>query len=236
MTVHVEEDALQRAMGRLAQRNLAGLDLRAACAVVVESMPGLFGADGAGILLVDDTHVLRYVASTDPGAQLLEAVQESTGRGPCVESLVEDRSVAVVDTLEDERWPDLAPLLASNGVRAVLGVPIHIGGVAVGSLNVYCARPRNWDQSDHAALSTIEALVERILTGAVFSERQEALIAQLQRALEARVVIERAVGVLMAVEETEATAAFERIRRSARSARRSVRDVANDVLVWRKLP
>jgi GAF domain-containing protein len=234
--VHVEEDALQRAMGRLAQRNLGGLDLRAACAVVVEAMPGLFGSDGAGILLVDDTHVLRYVASTDPGAQLLEAVQESTGRGPCVESLVEDRSVAVVDTLEDERWPDLAPLLASNGVRAVLGVPIHIGGVAVGSLNVYCAQPRNWDQSDHGALATIESLVERVLTGAVFSERQESLIAQLQRALEARVVIERAVGVLMALEETDAGDAFERIRRSARSARRSVRDVANDVIEWRKLP
>lgn len=234
--MHVEEDALQRAMGRLAQRNLAGLDLRAAFAVVVEAMPGLFGADGAGILLVDDTHVLRYVASTDPGAQLLEAVQESTGRGPCVESLVEDRSVAVVDTLEDERWPDLAPLLASNGVRAVLGVPIHIGGVAVGSLNVYCAQPMNWDQSDLTALTTIETLVERFLTGAVFSERQEALIAQLQRALEARVVVERAVGVLMAVEETNAADAFERIRRSARSARRSVREVANDVIEWRKLP
>lgn len=234
--MHVEEDALQRTMGRLAQRKLAGLDLRAACEVVVDAMPGLFAADGAGILLVDDTHVLRYVASTDTGAQLLEAVQESTGRGPCVEALVEDRAVAVVDLLEDDRWPDLGTLLASNGVRAVLGVPIHFGGVAVGSLNIYSAEGRNWDQSDQSALSTIEALIERLLTSAVVSERQEELIGQLQRALEARVVVERAVGVLMAVEELDASDAFERIRRSARSARRSVRDVANDVIEWRKLP
>lgn len=227
---------MQRAVGRVAQRQLSGLDLRAACEVVVDAMPGLFGANGAGILLVDDAHVLRYVASTDTGAQLLEAVQESTGRGPCVESLVEDRPVAVVDMLEDGRWPDLGALLASNGVRAVLGVPIHFGGVPVGSLNVYCAESRQWDQSDHSALSTIESLVERLLTTAVFSERQEELIGQLQRALEARVVVERAVGVLMAVDDIDATDAFEQIRRSARSARRSVREVATDVIEWHKLP
>lgn len=234
--VHVDESSLQRAVGRLAQRGLSGLDLRSACEVVVDAMPALFGADGAGLLLVDDTHVLRYVASTDTGAQLLEAVQESTGRGPCVEALVEDRTVEVADVLEDSRWPDLGALLASNGVRAVLGVPVHIGGVAVGSLNVYAAAPRSWDQSDKTALTTIEALVDRVLTTAVLSERQEELIGQLQRALEARVVVERAVGVLMALEETDAADAFERIRRSARSARRSVREVAGDVLEWRKLP
>ncbi len=234
--VHVEDDALQRAVGRLTQRKLSRLDLRAACEAVVETMPGLFGADGAGILLVDDAHVLRYVASTDTGAQLLEAVQESTGRGPCVESLVEDEPVGVVDMLEDDRWPDLGTLLASNGVRAVLGVPVHFGGVAIGSLNVYSAQCRVWDQSDYSALSTIESLIERLLTTAVFFERQEELIGQLQRALESRVVVERAVGVLMAVEEIEATDAFERIRRTARSSRRSVRDVAGDVIEWRKLP
>ncbi len=234
--MHVEEASLQRTVGQLAQQKLAGLDLRNACEVVVNAMPELFGADGSGILLVDDTHVLRYVASTDPGAQLLEAVQESTGRGPCVEALVEDHPVAVVDMLEDDRWPDLGTLLASNGVRAVLGMPVRVGGIAVGSLNVYSVEPRTWDQSDHSALATIEFLIERLLTGAVFSERQGELIAQLQRALEVRVIVERAVGVLMAVEEIDAAAAFERVRQSARSARRSVRDVAADVIQWRKLP
>lgn len=233
--MHVEEDALQRTVGQLAQRHLSALDLRSACEVVVGAMPGLFHADGSGILVVDDTHVLRYVASTDSGAQLLEAIQESTGRGPCVESLVEDHPVAVTDMLVDERWPDLGSLLASNGVRAVLGVPVRIGGVPVGSLNVYAAEPRVWDQSDQSALSMIESVVERLLTGAVFSERQEELIGQLQRALEARVTIERAVGIVMAIEDADATEAFERIRRVARSARRSVRDVSADVIEWRKL-
>ncbi|HTX62562.1 MAG TPA: GAF and ANTAR domain-containing protein [Acidimicrobiales bacterium] len=233
--VHVEDGAVQNTLGQFAQRNLARLDLRAACEVVVGALPGLFGADGSGILLVDDTHVLRYVASTDAGAQLLEAVQESSGRGPCVEALVEDRAVTVSDVLEDERWPDLGRQLAPNGVRAVLGVPIRVGGVPVGSLNVYTGDRRAWNERDLSALSTMEVFIERLLTSAVFSERQEKLIEQLQRALEARVTVERAVGIIMAVEDVDAADAFERIRRTARTARRSVRDVASEVIERRAL-
>lgn len=234
--VHVDETVLQQVMERLAAEELEARDVQSAFSEIAAALPPLFGSAGAGILLVDESQVLRHAGSTDAGAQLLEAVQESTGRGPCVEALVEDRPVAVVDMLEDERWPDLGTLLASNGVRAVLGMPVRVGGIAVGSLNVYAAEPRTWDQSDQSALATIEFLIERLLTGAVFSERQGELIAQLQRALEVRVIVERAVGVLMAVEEIDAAAAFERVRQSARSSRRSVRDVAADVIEWRKLP
>lgn len=199
-------------------------------------MPELFGADGAGMLLIDDAHVLRYVASTDSGAQLLEAVQESTGHGPCVESLVEDRLVAVADILDDDRWPDIGALLASNGVRSVLGVPVHVSGVPVGSLNVYSAIPRTWGSSALKALTTIEAFVDRVLTAGVFSQRQEELIGQLQHALETRVSVERAVGVVMALDSVDAPAAFERIRRAARSARRSVHEVAAEVVQHHKVP
>lgn len=113
---------------------------------------------------------------------------------------------------------------------------MRVGGVAVGSLNVYTAAPRSWGQSDLSALATIELFVERLLTSAVFSEHQGELISQLQRALEFRVVVERAVGMVMAVEEIDAVDAFERIRRSARSARRSIRDVASDVIESRRVP
>lgn len=233
--VHVEEAALQQAMGHLAQHDLAALDTRDACKVIVLELPSLFGADGAGLLMVDDAQVLRYVASSDSGAQLLEAVQESSGRGPCVQSLVENAPVAVSDIRSDPRWPDLGEVLAPNGVRSVFGLPVHVNGVAVGSLNVYASAPRDWDKSDEAALRTIDVLVERVLSNGLLFERNDDVISQLQRALEARVTVERAVGVLIAVEDIDAAAAFERIRRAARSARRSVREIAADVIAAKRL-
>lgn len=211
------------------------MDVRQALHEVVHTVPALFGADGAGLLLLDDSQVLRNAGSTDAGAQLLEAVQEAVGNGPCVESLVDDTVVSVSDILSDDRWPELRPLLEPNGVRSVLGVPVRVGGIAVGSLNVYCSVPHTWDDSDRSALAAVGRVTERLLVAAVLADRHDTLIGQLQHALEARVRVERAVGVLMAVEEIDAAEAFERIRRSARARRIPVSEVAGDVLQARKL-
>lgn len=233
--LHVDETVLHRTFRLLADRDLPSLDLASALGEVTGAMPGLFGADGAGILVLDDAHTLRHVSSTDPAAHALEEAQESTGRGPCVEALVENSVIVVADLLSDDRWPGLGELLAPAGVRAVLGMPVRVGGIPIGSIDIYTHGARVWDESDTGALESIEMLVERLLTGAIVAERSETLIAQLQRALEARVAVERAIGVLMAAENLDAPGAFERIRQAARSSRRSVHAVSASVVARKRL-
>jgi GAF domain-containing protein len=232
----IDEPALAHALGRLSQQDLNGMGLAGALEAIVGAMPELFSVDGAGILLLDDLQQLRHAVSTDRGAQILEAVQETTGRGPCVSALVDNEPVVVADVGSDERWPELTPVLVENGIRGVLGVPLHLAGTPVGSLNVYHRDPRPWDSSDKAAIAAFNRVAERLLANAVLASRREALVQQLTRALEARVSIDRAVGVLMAVEDLDAADAFERIRRSARSARRPVREVAAEILLSKKVP
>ena len=233
--MHIEHATLERAMGRLASPNLARLGLSAALGEIVAALPALFDVDGAGVLLLDEEQVLRYAASTDAGARLLEAVQESSGRGPCVESLLDNELVQVNDMFEDGRWPDLAAVLTENGIRSVLGMPLHLTGAAVGSLNVYRRDPHVWDESDRRALGAFERLIERLLTEAMLGERREVLVTQLEHALAARVEIERAVGIVMATEQLDAPAAFEQVRRAARSQRKSVREIAAEVVAKRLL-
>lgn len=234
--MHIEDAALSAVITQLAKRDLAQLDLRAALGAVTAAMPALFSADGAGILLLDEDHVLRYVTSTDPDARLLEAAQATTGRGPCVQSLIDNTVVIVPDLATDDRWPDLAEILVPNGVRAVLGQPIRLAGAAVGSFNIYRRAPHTWDDSDREALAAFDRIAERVIAAAVASERNEELVRQLQHALEARVEIERAVGVVMAIAELDAAGAFERIRRSARTSRRPLHEVATEITTTRKLP
>jgi GAF domain-containing protein len=234
--VHIEDTVLAGAMGRLSQHELSRMGLRDALGVIVGAMPALFDVDGAGVLLLDDRQDLRHVASTDSGAQILEALQETTGRGPCVAALINDEVIMVDDVATDERWPELRPVLVENGIRGVLGVPVHVAGTAVGSLNVYHREAHDWDRSDVDALMAFDQVVERLLSTAVLSTRNEQLVSQLERALAARISIDRAVGMLMGMEDLDATEAFERIRRSARAARRPIREVAGEMLGTRKLP
>jgi len=233
--VHIDDSAVAKAMGRLGQQELGSMSLADALGLVVGVMPDLFAVDGAGILLLDDRQVLRHVASTDGGAHILEALQETTGRGPCVSALVQEELIEVEDIGTDERWPELRPVLTDNGIRGILGVPVHVAGAPIGSLNVYHRESRGWDDSDLAALLAFDQLVERILASAVLTTRNEELVKQLEQALSTRVLVDRAVGMLMGLEDIDAAEAFERIRRAARSSRRPVHDVAGDVLAARKL-
>jgi GAF domain-containing protein len=197
------------------------------CAAVVT----LFGITGTGLMFIDNTDALRYVVSSNQGGHVLELAQEELGFGPCVDCLVMGAPVACTDIAADVRWPGLATRVVGAGVRAVLGVPVHVGGGVVGSLDVYYDTPHDWDDSEIAALEAFATVIDNVVGHAVLARARGELVEQLQYALENRVVIERAIGLVMGRSgNVDAVAAFNRLRNVARSQRRRVADVAVDAL------
>ncbi len=203
---------------------------------VLESAQSLFGLSGLGLMFVDENQALRYVAATDSAVHALECAQEESGEGPCVDSLVLDEVVACEDLSTDERYRSVGRIAAAHGVRAVLGVPVRLGGAAVGTLNVHRDRPHVWDDSDITAVRGFAGVVEAVLRTLLAAQRHSRLSDQLTYALEHRVVIERSIGYLMARDGVDAVAAFDVLRRASRSSRRKVGEVAGDVLAGRDLP
>ena len=148
---------------------------------LVEAAKSVFAVAGAGVMLTDGDRVLRYVAATDEAARILEEAQERAGKGPCVESLVLDSMVQTPDLLADPRWPGLLPDYPDVDIRAVLGVPVRVAGVAVGSLNVYSDQPFDWDDSDEKALRAYADLGESVLVGALHAHEQGRVVRAARR-------------------------------------------------------
>lgn len=234
--VHIDPGVLARSVEGLGALATEPASVEQMLEGVIQAARGLFSVTGVGMMMVDEGGALRYVGGTDEAARVLETSQERLGEGPCVDCFVHGRVVQTGDIAADERWPDLTPLVVPHGVRAVLGVPTRLGGTPIGSLNVYRAEPYEWDDSDVAASEAFNGVIESVLGGAVAARRSGRLVAQLQEALDRRVVIERAVGVVMARHRLDAVAAFNALRRAARDTRRKVGDVAADVLAGAELP
>jgi GAF domain-containing protein len=228
--MHIEQGALDASLDSLGQADLDALEVRDAIERVVGATRALFQVDGAGMMLVDDAAVLRYVASTDPAAHELEHAQEQAGVGPCVDSLVLDTVVRTSDVTGDERWPAIHERLARAGIRAVLGLPISVARTTVGSLNVYQGDRYEWDDSDEQALREYAALIEHVMTAGLLAERRSEVVQQLETALERRVTIDRAVGVVMGTEGLGPVDAFNRLRTAARSRRMRAAELADQVL------
>jgi GAF domain-containing protein len=232
----IDADALAKSVARLEGVDPVDTGLDAALDLAVAETDELFGIDGAGLLLLGEDGVLRYVAASDEPGRMLEAIQEQVGEGPCIDAFLEDGPVLAHDLAADPRWPSAGPLAAAHGVRAVLGVPVDLREGPVGTLNVYAARPHRWDESDVAAIQAYTRVIASLLRAAVRAHVSGRAATQLQHALDHRSLIEQAKGMLMERRGLDQQAAFELLRAQARSTRRRLDDVARQVVEEARLP
>jgi GAF domain-containing protein len=163
-------------------------------------------------------------------------VQTDRGEGPCVDAFVHNRVIVTDDLAHDERWPETRDVLVEHGIGAVLGIPIRLGGIVIGSLDVYHGGRHDWQDAEIAALTRYGEVVQATLQAALTAHRAGELAEQLQYALDYRVIIERGVGYLMAAKGVDAVAAFDLLRRTARGNRRKIGDVAHELLDTGILP
>jgi GAF domain-containing protein len=225
---NIDPDMLASSLRRLGR--VTDRDIGDAVEQAVKACVALFRVTGCGIMIADEQNTLTYLAASDGPSHLMEEVQSARGEGPCVAAFVTDDIVTTEDLRSETRWPSVTGTLAGVGIISMLGCPLRLGGVPVGTIDVYLDRPHQWDESEQAALARYSDVIESILAAALTAHRAGEIADQLQYALDYRVVIERAVGYLMAQRRVDAVVAFDLLRRAARDQRRKIGDVARELL------
>lgn len=94
---------------------------------------------GVGLALMSDAGPAGTVAATDGGAQRVEELQFTFGEGPCVDASTTGRPVLVPDLADPQslRWPEFVPAARAAGLRAVFALPLQVGGIRLGVLDLY---------------------------------------------------------------------------------------------------
>lgn len=231
----MDAERLSASLRGLADRDLAQAGIHQALQQVADACVAIFGVTGSGVMLADDQNITRYVAASDGPGRILETAESETAQGPCTQAFVDVVPVDSPDVLADDRWPDLAVAVADHGVRAVLGVPVRLGGVVVGTLDVYRDHVQEWTEEERAGLLRYADVTSRTLAALLQAHQAGELAAQLQYALDHRIVVERGVGYLMASRGVDAVTAFTLLRTAARRDRRKIGEVATEVLMGRPL-
>lgn len=199
--------------------------------LLAERCVELLDAGAAGLLLADGRGALCLVAATSEALETVELFQIQNDEGPCRDCFHAGLPVSVRD-LADEggRWPRFAPVATAAGFRAAHALPLRLRGQVLGALNLFRTEPVALSRAD---LATAQAFAD-VATIAVLQSRavhDSQLVAdQLQEALQSRVVIEQAKGVVAQALGLEMDQAFARLRRHARGSERRLADVAQDVV------
>lgn len=201
----------------------------------IETVVGLLGADGGVLALVDEDGALGWATATSQPAYLLAQVETDVGEGPGMDARAAGRPVASPDVRGAQRWVRLGQVAASHGVRAVLAAPVQVDGRSLGTLSVVASASRGWSEGEAQAISGHAAMLGRLLVTAADAVEHRRLAGQLQTALDSRLVIEQAKGILMERKAVVPSQAFALLRRMARNSSRSLVDIATDVIAGRRL-
>ena len=188
---------------------------------------------GAGVAVTDEDQRLQPLAVTGDDIRDVELSQLQPQDGPCVDAYRRSAPVTVDDLHRTARWSELSRAAAAHGVRAVAAVPLGNEQSEVGVVTVYARGPRRWRRTRIKRAQVLADTAALYLRGRRQLVDATTLAGQLQHALDARIVIEQAKGMLAERWRIGVDEAFELLRRRARSKQIKVRDVAADVVTRR---
>lgn len=218
------------AMVALTDTLVGDFDLHDLLHLLTEKCVEAFHVSAAGVMLAGPGKRLQVVASSSEAMRSLELFELQMHEGPCLESFRSGEPVQSQLLATATRWPRFAPAAAAAGFRSVLALPMRLRDQVVGALNLFSVEETPTSEDDllaveaMAAVATIALLQHRAVVDA------QLLAAQLQAALNSRVVIEQAKGVLAERASVEVDVAFLLMRSYARKGGHRLLDVAQGVV------
>lgn len=231
------ETLLARTFVDLADTLVADFDVVELLTLLADRCVDVLEVDAAGLMLVASAGDLRVMASSSETMRVLELFELQAQEGPCLDCFHTGEPVVNQDlSTVDGRWPRFAAEAMAAGFHSVHALPMRLRGSIIGALNLFHVDPGEMRPADVAAA---QALAD-VATIAVLHHRAaleaHLLHEQLNHALNSRVMIEQAKGMIAEREGLSMEQAFSRLRRHARNHNLRLADLAHSVIDGQVLP
>lgn len=225
------EDLLARTLVQLADNLVDDFDVVELLTLLVSRCVDVLDVSAAGLMLIGPQGGPKVLASSSEAMRLLELFELQAEEGPCFDCF--RTGEPVVDGHLDEsgsRWPRFAAEALTAGFQSANALPMRLRGTVIGALNLF--------REDRGAMTTADVVVAQafadVATIAILQHRAAAeaktLNEQLNHALNSRIAIEQAKGVLAERAGIDMKQSFDRLRNHARNHNLRLVDVAQAVV------
>ena len=225
------QERITRVLVELADTLVVGFDVIDFLHTLVERSIELLAADAAGLMLANQQGHLEVVAASSEEAWLLELFELQSSQGPCMDCFTTGEPLVNVDVSQMRaRWPLFAEAAAVAGYRSAHALPLRLRGTIIGAMNLFTTTELPLTVDD---VSVGQGMADIATIGLLQQRRaveQDVLTEQLQTALNTRIMIEQAKGMLAERADVTLGRAFVMMRERARLTQRSLTEVATSVL------
>lgn len=225
------ESKLLTAFVKLSDSRLPDLNICDLSQVLVHEATALVNGQAGSLIMTDYSHELQVAAATSPQAHEVETGQLNANTGPSVDSFTTGRALAVNDIDEiGTRWQAFRAIAAAQGLRSAHSTPLKVDGYTIGVLSLYNTNTGGLTPHECAVVQALTDLAATTVVQRRQIDEAEIAAEQLQRALDSRIHIEQAKGVISALGDLSMDEAFRRLRNYARENNRELHQVAKDVI------
>jgi GAF domain-containing protein len=225
----LQPDHVFDVLRRFAATMARGFEIDDVLQQVTDNAMSVLGAVGAGVSVAAPGDRLRFVTATSERITAVERVQDEHQAGVCMEAFRSGKTIAV-SSLSQLQWPHYRAAIQDAGLGAGVGLPLSVADRRIGSLNVYDVEGREWSDDDLSAARVLADVSSAYLVRAGELAEARQMSAQLQHALDSRVMIEQAKGMLSRDHRIPVDEAFELLRDHARAGNVGLREVAERVV------
>ncbi len=183
--------------------------------------------DSCSVYLLDDQgEYLVLKATTGLAPESIGHARLKWGEGLTGFAVQQDKPIAAADASSDPRFKFL-PETNELKFQSLLAVPLVSRGKIIGAINVQTRAGHNYSADEIELLSIIaDVCAGELEKGMLYEE-----IGGLKEALETRKLVERAKGILMKRYSIGEQEAFERIHTQSRSMRKTMRELAEAIIL-----
>ncbi len=225
------EAALARTFVELADTLVDDFDVVDLLTRLADRCVEVLDVEAAGIMLAGPDSHLRVMASSSEAMRVLELFEVQAQEGPCLDSHRSGLPVVNQDLAAiGGRWPRFAAEAVAAGFQSAHALPMRLRGNAIGALNLFRASRGEMGVADvGVAQAFADAASIAILQHRAAHEAQ-VINEQLTHALNSRVVIEQAKGMVAERLGLPMERAFAVLRTHARDHNLRLADVAEAVI------
>ncbi|MGO9965085.1 MAG: GAF and ANTAR domain-containing protein [Acidimicrobiales bacterium] len=225
------QDLLSRTFVELADTLVENYDQIEFLHRLAERCVSLLGVAEAGVVLVGSEGQLRPLASSSERMRLVELIELQRQDGPCLDCWRSGEAVRENQLAEARaRWPRFAPAALDAGFLSVYAVPMRLREERLGALNLFANQPYGLIEPDEAVAQAMADVATIGILHQRFIHQREEVSEQVQKAFNARAVLEQAKGVVAAATDTNVDEAFVLLRGYASHHRLLLSEVARRVM------
>lgn len=225
------ESLLVATLVELADNLVDNFDVIDVLSVLSNRCVDAIDVDAAGVMLSSPGGELQYIASSSESMRVLELFQIQSDEGPCIDCFRDGRAIVNYELADaDELWPNFTPRAMAQGFRSVHCLPMRLRGRTLGALNLFRTSQGPLDENDVVVAQGLADVATIAILQHQTAQDAQTLNGQLSIALNSRIIIEQAKGMVSQTTKCDMDSAFGRLRVHARNHNLGLTEVARSVV------